>query len=75
MPDEFDAAQALEERYRHAAIAAVRQGAREARRPSGQEDCEACDQPIPAERLAIVPGATRCVRCQTLRDRGAVPAR
>ena len=27
--------------------------------------CELCQEPIPVERLEIVPTAARCVRCQT----------
>ena len=27
--------------------------------------CEACDGPIPFERLEVVPAAARCVSCQT----------
>jgi hypothetical protein len=32
--------------------------------------CEVCREPIPAERLAIKPSATRCVACQDAADRG-----
>jgi hypothetical protein len=32
--------------------------------------CEICRQPIPEERLAIKPNATRCVACQDAADRG-----
>jgi DnaK suppressor protein len=31
--------------------------------------CEDCGQPIPPERLQAVPEATRCVACQSQRDR------
>jgi RNA polymerase-binding transcription factor DksA len=31
--------------------------------------CVACGDPIPAERLEIVPAADRCVACQADRDR------
>lgn len=31
--------------------------------------CEVCDEPIPANRLAAVPEAILCVRCQSRRDR------
>lgn len=31
--------------------------------------CEACNQPIPSERLAIVPYTTLCVTCQSRRER------
>lgn len=75
MPDVFDLAQEREEREREAAILRVRLDARDGRRPSGQEECEDCGHPIPAERLAILPGACRCTVCQTLKDRDAVPSR
>jgi ssDNA-binding Zn-finger/Zn-ribbon topoisomerase 1 len=32
--------------------------------------CEICREPIPAERLEYLPGATRCVKCQDAADRG-----
>jgi phage/conjugal plasmid C-4 type zinc finger TraR family protein len=31
--------------------------------------CDDCDDVIPEERLQAVPGATRCVLCQTLAER------
>jgi hypothetical protein len=36
--------------------------------------CEICRQPIPEERLAVLPNATRCVACQDAADRGKEPA-
>jgi DnaK suppressor protein len=33
--------------------------------------CEDCNQEIGAERLAVVPTATRCVGCQSARDKAA----
>ena len=32
--------------------------------------CEVCRQPIPTERLEVVPNSRRCVGCQDLADRG-----
>jgi hypothetical protein len=32
--------------------------------------CEVCRQPIPQERLAVFPRATRCAACQEALDRG-----
>jgi hypothetical protein len=32
--------------------------------------CEVCRQPIPEERLAVFPRATRCAACQDAADRG-----
>jgi len=31
--------------------------------------CESCGLPIPAERLAVFPGATSCVACKQLAER------
>jgi hypothetical protein len=33
-------------------------------------NCEGCEQPIPAARLAALPGATLCAACQQKVDRG-----
>lgn len=33
------------------------------------ENCEDCDEPIPAKRLKANPAATRCVECQTKYER------
>lgn len=63
----FDRAQALEQRQRDAAIAAVRATAR----PSGPSltHCKDCDKPIPKKRQALG-GITRCVPCQSLIEQG-----
>lgn len=37
-------------------------------------ECEECGQPIGAGRLAVVPGATRCVHCQQLAEDYAASA-
>jgi phage/conjugal plasmid C-4 type zinc finger TraR family protein len=59
----FDRAQALEQRQRDQAIAAVLATAR----PSGPSltHCEDCDGEIPAARQALG-GMTRCVPCQSI---------
>jgi phage/conjugal plasmid C-4 type zinc finger TraR family protein len=75
MPDVFDQAQEREQQERDAAIMRVRLDARDDQRPAGQTECQFCEKPIPPERVAILPGATCCVRCQTLRDRAAAPSR
>jgi len=36
--------------------------------PSGVTECEDCDNPILAERLEVLPSATRCLPCQELFD-------
>jgi DnaK suppressor protein len=37
--------------------------------------CEACESPIPYARLSASPAVTRCVRCQSQRERGAATPR
>ena len=32
--------------------------------------CEVCREPIPSERLEVLPQAVRCVKCQDSEDRG-----
>jgi phage/conjugal plasmid C-4 type zinc finger TraR family protein len=32
--------------------------------------CDDCDATIPKKRLALVPGATRCIHCQILFEKG-----
>lgn len=75
MTDVLDVAQEREEREREAAIQRARMDAADDQRPSARIDCEECGELIPAARLEALPGARCCVRCQTLRDRGAVPSR
>lgn len=36
----------------------------------GGRRCESCGQTIPAERIRLLPNATRCVSCQQLSERG-----
>jgi DnaK suppressor protein len=33
--------------------------------------CESCAQPIPAERMSLMPGTTSCVSCKQLAERRA----
>jgi phage/conjugal plasmid C-4 type zinc finger TraR family protein len=75
MPDVFDQAQEREQLEREAAIRRVLLDAADDQRATGDHDCADCEEPIPPERLAILPGAARCVHCQIIRDRAAVPAR
>ena len=37
--------------------------------------CQICNQPIPPERLEILPDASRCVACQDAEDRGEEAAK
>ncbi|WP_252092476.1 TraR/DksA family transcriptional regulator [Pseudomonas sp. MWU13-3659] len=63
----FDRAQALEQRQRDQAIAAVLQQARMTG-PS-LTHCEDCDGEIPEARRALG-GMTRCVPCQSTFEKG-----
>jgi len=64
--DVADDAQQAEALYRDAAIAAAQESvpAGEQCREHGVIVCADCGRPIPAARLAAVPGATRCRECQ-----------
>ncbi len=64
--DEADAAQVLEEGERAGALAACR--ARSARRGVATGACLQCGADIRARR-AVMPNATRCVACETERER------
>ena len=37
--------------------------------PAGGRDCAACGDPIPMQRLRVLPGARRCVGCQLEHER------
>lgn len=68
--DDGDAAQAIEEFQRKAWIDAIRARATEDRWKKGAErDCIGCGDPIPDERLSVLPGAVRCARCQEIYER------
>jgi phage/conjugal plasmid C-4 type zinc finger TraR family protein len=71
MPDVFDLAQEREERERDAAIQRARLNAADDQQPSARLDCEECEDPIPEERRAILPGARRCTQCQRILDNDA----
>jgi phage/conjugal plasmid C-4 type zinc finger TraR family protein len=45
------------------------QSVRNALSRPGSEKCEDCDSTIPKERRAAMPSATRCVHCQSVKDR------
>lgn len=68
--DQSDRATAREEEMREDAIAAIRM-----QLPSGpgEEVCQICDEPIPADRRAALPGVSTCVACQRDLDRGLRP--
>lgn len=67
MIDFGDEGQAAETLYREGAIAAALPAAPDGHQmmENGRVVCAECGEPIPAARLAAVPGATRCRACQT----------
>jgi phage/conjugal plasmid C-4 type zinc finger TraR family protein len=65
--DDMDIAQAINEQHLEDALAAHRRKTSEALKTS--EVCEDCKEPIPAARLAAMPGCTRCIDCQTTFER------
>ena len=69
--DDLDRAADLTRQQNEAAIEEVRRAARpeQAQLADGSwpfPDCEDCDEPIPAARLAM--GRIRCVTCQSIRE-------
>lgn len=66
MTDFGDDAQAAETFYREGAIAAALPDAPAGNQvvENGRVVCAECGEPIPAQRLKAVPGATRCRACQ-----------
>ncbi|HMM39071.1 MAG TPA: TraR/DksA C4-type zinc finger protein [Desulfovibrio sp.] len=73
MADEVDMAQQVHEREVAAAISLIVHR-REDEGPEyvdGVPCCRDCGDPIPARRLAALPGIGRCVACQELADRAA----
>lgn len=67
--DIIDHASDLEERHRAAALAAHRAARAPAPGTAADGLCADCGDPIPAARLARVPGARRCVECQQREER------
>lgn len=59
MPDAMDAIVERTEEMRAADIARARTPSR-----PGSLTCEDCEAPIPEARRAVMPSATRCIRCQ-----------
>lgn len=70
MADDFDQAQQREECDRQHALGRVLAN-RQRMNGRGREDCEDCGDEIPKARREKVPGATRCVSCQSAFERGA----
>ena len=72
--DEGDHAQRREEIERETGIAIVRARLSADRfaaaRHGAREFCKDCGETIPEERRRAVPGATRCILCQSNFERG-----
>lgn len=64
-PDVTDRASGLEEADRIGGVQSVR----ERLMGQGAEECEDCDEPIPAARRKAYPSAVCCIDCQSLRER------
>ena len=73
MTDVFDRASAREESDRALALQeqARRAGLSGKTVADSAEECQLCDEPIPALRRALLPGVQTCVDCQTELERAA----
>ena len=74
MMDIFDRAQEADELFQRQALNAIRSPrfSQKVERPlveNGVTLCLDCEEPIPPARLAAVPGAVRCARCQAMKER------
>ena len=72
MSDVIDQAEAIEATDRALRIQAVRVAAAALEGGCAEEDrdCADCAETIDPERLAVVPGARRCLTCEEARERG-----
>jgi phage/conjugal plasmid C-4 type zinc finger TraR family protein len=50
-------------------ISSIRGGMAVAREPDEEVLCVDCDNPIPPKRIAAMPSATRCIKCQSRSER------
>lgn len=68
--DPLDQAADLTDQQRDDALAAgaATRAALFRAKPPAARDCIDCGDPIPAERLAAVPGTARCVQCQQIHE-------
>lgn len=66
MADIFDAAQALEQADREAALARFARTLRHM--PLGGGVCDDCGDPIPDRRRKALPTARRCIDCQKVSE-------
>ncbi len=64
MTDIIDRAQAAEQRFRDRALSR-----RVPRYQTGSDICEDCGKEIPPERRRVLPSATRCITCETLKEK------
>jgi len=63
--DAIDQAQGFEAFRRDLAVRSVRAEAEQLAAPAGFGLCNGCGAPIEPRRLRVVPGAQRCIGCQT----------
>ncbi len=68
--DDLDLAQCRIDQVTELAVAAIRNRSGFS---SGRQFCLDCGEKIPAQRLAHVPHALRCVPCQACHERGRNP--
>jgi phage/conjugal plasmid C-4 type zinc finger TraR family protein len=69
MADDIDRAAARCEELLQDALSAHRRRANRSVSAVAGEDCTSCGEEIPPARRLAVPGALRCVRCQTKFER------
>lgn len=66
---QYELAAKLAENEREAALAAVRGRINQASAGSVDGNCQDCGDDIGQARLAALPGASRCVSCQTVHEK------
>jgi len=71
VPDEMDLAQAFNEQWIDDCLVEHRRRRGASQSIPADSVCIVCDEPIPAARLAAMPGCTRCIDCQTIFERRA----
>lgn len=71
MTDIYDRATALEEQTRERALAAQakRAGLTDKTVADSRTECTDCGERIPLKRRQAMPGCTRCIHCQEMREK------
>lgn len=69
MTDWIDQAQEVQERMRELSVRTAQQSAAALSAERLSNVCDDCPEPIEPERLAVCPGARRCLRCQEAHER------